>query len=143
MKQLSLIEKAFFLKQTTLCQSLDFDLVIALADKLHQDFYEKGEKIFEINQNGSRLYFISFGKVELLDKDGKPFITLGETQFFGDEAIFNEMPRAYSASSLEKSQLLTLSKTNLTNLISECPTVATALLQAYAQTTHCRYDNKH
>lgn len=139
MKQLNLIERAFFLKKIALCHDLDFEVIIAIAEKLNQDFYEKNEKIFETNQIGSRIYFITAGKVDLIDKYGSPIITLSEESFFGDEALFNEQPRSYSAICAEKTHLMTLSKANLMNLISECPTVAIALLQYYAQNNSCRY----
>ena len=61
---------------------------------------------------------------------GSTTLTTGE--FFGDESVFNEKARAYSAKSLSQTRLLTLSRNHLLGIIAECPSVAVALLEAYS-----------
>ncbi|MFA5250574.1 MAG: cyclic nucleotide-binding domain-containing protein [Parachlamydiales bacterium] len=139
MKELSLIEKAFFLKKVPLFEELDLDLLVAISDKMHQDFFDAKDKIFEVNGKASRMYFIVQGEIELLDKENQPFQILSATNFFGDEALFAGSQREYQARCLKETLLLTLSKTNLFNVISECPSIAIALLSHYAQKTLCRH----
>lgn len=138
MKQLSLIEKAFFLKKTRIFSDLDLDLLLAIADKLSQDLYDKEEKIFSVNQVANRMYLIAQGRVKILDADGKELALLSTPDFFGDESLFNEKPRTYSAVCQTDSLILTLSRSNLMTIISECPSVATSLLQCYSQPLTCR-----
>lgn len=138
MKQLSLVEKAFFLKKTFLFKDLDLDLLIAIADNMSQDIYDAQEKTFDINQRANRMYFIVHGSVEILDNDNKVIQTLNSTDFFGDESLFNDKLRQYKSICKTDSLILTITKTNLLNVISECPSVALALLKKYAQITPCR-----
>ncbi len=139
MKQLSLIEKAFFLKKTRLFQDLDLDLLVAIADKMNQDIYEKGEKVFDFNQRANRMYLIANGKVGLFDEKEELIAHLSKSDFFGDESLLNEKERAYFAICEEKTLFLTLTKNHLMTILSECPNTAIALLQSYAQTMSHRY----
>lgn len=139
MKQLSLIEKAFFLKKTKIFEELDLDLLLAIADKLSQDIYDKEEKVFMLDQVANRMYLIAEGEVEIYDNQKQKVTTLSSGDFFGDESLFNYRERGYSAICSKDSLLLTLSRTHLLTIISECPTVAISLLTSYSQNTHCRH----
>lgn len=128
-----LIDKAFFLKKTKLFNELDLDLLLAVADKMQPLFFDKAALIFEEGSEAERLYLIFQGKVLCCAKELGPF------DFFGDEALFNEKPRTYLAQALEKTHLLTLSKSHLLTILAECPTVALSLLQVYTTTCPCRF----
>ena len=133
MKQLSLIEKSFFLKKIKLFQDLDLDLLVAIADKMHQDIYDANEKVFEIDQRANRMYFIVKGKVRITNKSNTPIEELSITHFFGDESLFNEKPRLYNATCITDTLFMTLTRTSLMTIISECPSVAIMLLQNYSK----------
>lgn len=139
MKQLNLVEKAFFLKKTALFCNLDLDLLIAIADKMNQDIYDPKETVFEYDQRASRMYLIVSGCIGLYDENQNLLAKLKEEEFFGDEALFNDTPRTYSAICETKTLFLTLSKPNLMNVISECPQIAISLMQFYAKNTPCRH----
>lgn len=138
MKRLNLIEKAFILKRTTIFGSLDLDFLLAIADKLGLAFFGEGEMIFPCSQEGNRMYIIAKGSVQILDSDDQPLELLSVADFFGEEALFNEKPRAYSARSEGDTLLLTLARTHLTTILSECPSVAMGLLNEYASKFPCR-----
>lgn len=131
MKKITLIDKTFLLKRTPLFYTLDLDLLLAIGDKLGIVMFEPGESIFNINEEGHRIYFIHKGEIEIRNKDKQICSTLAPGDYFGEEALFNDKPRAYEAISKTESQLLTLSRTNLLTIISECPSVALGLLQVY------------
>jgi CRP-like cAMP-binding protein len=139
MKPLSLIEKAFFLKKVRLFSELDFELLLSVAEKLHDDDYDAQEKVFMTGQVANRIYFIAHGSVQLLDERMRPMIDLGAGEFFGDESLFNESQRSYGAICKTDSMLLTLSRSHLLSIISECPSVAVSMLQAYASSLPCRH----
>lgn len=138
MNTITLIDKAFFLKKTLMFNTLDLDLLLAIADKLQVVSFESQESIFDPGEEAHRMYFIVRGEVEIRDAKKMLLATLGAHEFFGDESMFNEKPRAYEAVSKTKSILLTLSRTNLLTLISECPSVAVGILQAYTSITTFR-----
>lgn len=132
MKRISLIDKAFILKRTPLFAMLDLDLLLSVGDKLGIAEYNKSDVVFKVNEEAHRMYFIVKGKVQISDKKGQVVANLEAEDFFGDEALFNDKPRGYSALCMEESTLLTLSRTNLLTIISECPSVAVGLLQVYS-----------
>jgi CRP/FNR family cyclic AMP-dependent transcriptional regulator len=138
MKSLTLIDKAFLLKRTPLFAMLDLDLLLVISDKLESLSLDDGDVVFTVSEPGTRVYFIVKGTILLEEESGKPIAELTTPDFFGDESLFSEKPRAYMAKSLGDSFLLTLSKTNLLTIISECPQVAVGLLQAYTSTNQIR-----
>jgi CRP-like cAMP-binding protein len=133
MKEISLISTTFLLKSINLFEDLDLDILTAIADKMHQEIFDADEKIFDVNQIASRLYIVAKGKVEILDKNENLISTLNKGDYFGDESLFNEKPRSYMAKCLDDTLLLTLTKSNLLTIISECPSIGIALLQAYSK----------
>jgi len=139
MKTFSLIEKAFFLKKVRLFSELDFELLLAIAEKLHDDDYDASEQVFTHGQVANRIYFIAAGSVQLFDEKMRPLVELHAEQYFGDESLFNESQRTYSAQCKTDSMLLTLSRSHLLSIISECPSVAVCLLQLYATALPCRF----
>ena len=139
MKTLSLIEKAFFLKKVRIFSGLDFELLLAIAEKLHDDDYDAGEKVFLSGQVANRIYFLAEGAVQLLDDRMGVRASLKTADFFGDESLFNDAPRTYSVVCKTDAMLLTLSRSHLLSIISECPSVAVSLLQMYANALPCRF----
>ena len=135
----SLIEKAFFLKKVRLFSDLELELLLAIGEKLSEDDFDAGEKIFVPGQVANRIYFIEKGTVQILDERMKPFCELGRGDYFGDESLFNEQSRGYAVIAKTDALILTLSRSQLLSIISECPSVAVALLQAYSQQIHCRH----
>lgn len=135
----SLIEKAFFLKRVRLFSELDLELLLAIAEKLHEDDYDANEKIFSPGQVANRIYLIASGVVQILDERMKLLAELAVSDYFGDESLFNDQPRSYAAICKTDALFLTLSRSHLLSILAECPSVAVALLQAYSQMLPCRY----
>ena len=135
----SLIEKAFFLKKLRLFNELELELLLAIAEKLHEDEYDAGEKIFSSGQVANRFYLIAEGTVQIVDDKSKCICELTNGHYFGDESLFNEQARGYGAMCKTDAMLLTLSRSHLLSILSECPSVAAALLQLYAQELPCRF----
>ncbi len=135
----SLIEKAFFLKKTRLFSELDLEILLAIAEKLQEDDYDANEKVFSAGQVANRIYLIEKGSVQILDERMRPIAEILAGDYFGDESLFNEQPRAYTAVSKTDALFLTLSRSQLLSIISECPSVAVSLLQAYSQHLPCRH----
>lgn len=138
MKKLTLIDRAFFLKRLPLFSMLDLDILLAIADKLNIVAFESDQTIFGINEDAYRMYFVVKGLVEIRDSHDGVLAELGPEEFFGEESLFSEKPRAYSATSKAETTVLALSKTNLMTIISECPAVAVSMLQAYCRQTQFR-----
>lgn len=141
MKKVTLIDKAFLLKRTPMFETLDLDLLISIADKLGIVMFEEGEVLFTEGEDANKIYFIQKGEIEISGAGLKKPVTLDSGEYFGDESLFNEKPRAYKATALSESLLLTLTRTNLLTIIAECPSVAVGLLQVYSAILPNRFVN--
>lgn len=131
MKPLTLIDKAFLLKRTAPFSTLDLDLLLTIADKLGLVVFDPGDYIFVVEEEANRMYFIVKGQVQIKDVNQQILYTLGTGDFFGEESLFNNKPRSYGAFTPMETHVLTLSRTNLYTIISECPSVAIGFLQVY------------
>ena len=131
MRELNLIDKAFFLKKTTLFGSLDLDLLLSIADKMEMLHFRPSDIIFSPEQDAHRMYLILKGHILITDRTGSQLEELEAGDFFGDEALFTERLRTYSASCKTKVELLSLPRSHLLSIIHECPTVAISLLECY------------
>ena len=133
MKLLNQIEKAFLLKKTFLFDDLNLEHLFAIASKLDLQILNANEYIFKNDQSPLHLYIIAKGTIQLLDPANNVLTQLGEGDLFGDEALFNDQQHQYMSKTITKCQLLTLSKKHLATIISECPSVAINLLEAFAK----------
>lgn len=131
MKQLTLIDKAFLLKRTPPFNGLNLDLLLTIADKLGLVRFDPNDYVFMLEEEANRMYFIVKGQVDLLGANGEFLHALGSGDFFGEESLFNNKPRGYAAFTPIETHILTLSRSNLYTIISECPSVAVGFLQAY------------
>lgn len=131
MKVLTLIDKAFILKRTPMFGMLDLDLLLVISDKLEALPLHPGDYVFASGEAASRMFFVVKGVIQVVDMQKKQIALLHPPEFFGDEALLSEAPRKYDARCQTESLLLSLSKTNLLTILSECPQVAIGLLQAY------------
>lgn len=132
MNKLSLIDKTFLLKRTPLFRTLTLEMLLPIADKLIQVSFDKNDIIFDKGDDAHRMYFIIQGVVEIRDTTGKCLCKLEKDAFFGDEALFTDTKRAYTALSSTDTEILTLSQTNLFTIISEYPSVALGFLSVFA-----------
>lgn len=131
MKKLTLIDKAFLLKRTPIFNALDLDLLLTIADKLGAVVFKAGDYVFSFDEEANRMYFVIRGQVEIHSLSNQTIDRLSEGDFFGEESLFNNKPRAYAAFTPIETYVLTLSRTNLYTIISECPLVAVGFLQVY------------
>ncbi|GAB4237106.1 MAG: cyclic nucleotide-binding domain-containing protein [Chlamydiales bacterium] len=132
MKRLTLIDKAFLLKRTSLFNTIDLDLLLAFADKLISINLKKGEIIFPLGQEAHRMFFVGQGSVEILDSAGNILETLQSPDFFGEESLFTDLPRTYAAKAQTDVQLLSLTQAHLNMILSEVPAVVLRLISIYA-----------
>ena len=140
MKNITLIEKAFLLKRTPPFCGLDLDLLLTIADKLGHVRFQPTDFIFNVGEEANRMYFIATGQVQL--NTSSHFFLIESGDYFGDEALFNNQPRCYSAKAESRVDLLTLSRTNLYTIISECPSVGIGFLQSYTSIVTLRACSK-
>jgi CRP-like cAMP-binding protein len=131
MPSFNLIDKAFLLKKSPLFEALDLDLLLSIADKIESSHYRPNDMIFQCGQDAQRLYLIVSGEISIEDRNGIELARLLPGEYFGDEAMFTEKRREYSAICRSKAELFSLSRSHLLSIFQECPSVALSFLEAY------------
>lgn len=130
---LSLIDKALFLKKSSLFSSLHLDMLLTIADKMELLSFRENEKVFSFHEETQHLYFLLQGEVSLFGERRELLAELSPGEFFGEESLFHQKPRCYEAVAVKESAILTLSRAHLFKIIAEAPSVAIHLLEIYAQ----------
>ena len=132
--EMPLIERALLLKKTRIFSQLDLDLLVNIADKSDYQEFKEGQTIFSFQQDATRIFIISEGKVKLTFPDEKKELELKSADHFGDLSLFSETKRCYQAICLQDTKVLTLAKPDFLRIVTEFASVAFALLTEYAQT---------
>jgi CRP-like cAMP-binding protein len=101
------IEKVMLLKVVELFSETPDEILVEVAERLHEMVFPAGTTIFEQGERGDSLYIIIDGRVEVLS--GKTILDrLGPRQLFGEMALLDAEPRAASVRTVTETRLLRL-----------------------------------
>ena len=107
-----------------------------VAGSLRRRSFRRGEVIFHAGDPGDSLHVIASGSVKIAlespDGDEAILVTLGPGAFFGELAVVDEAPRSATATAVEPSQTLTLTRDALRRLMDEDPRLRDALFAGVA-----------
>ncbi|MDH5473896.1 MAG: cyclic nucleotide-binding domain-containing protein, partial [Gammaproteobacteria bacterium] len=130
----NLIERIALLKQTDIFSEVPTEDLLFVAKELDEIKFFNGERVFDINDSGDRMYFIVNGKIGISispDPSSMEFIvTLTSGSSFGEMNLLDNMPRSATAHVLEDTFLLTLEKNKLLGLLRSYPDLALGILRA-------------
>lgn len=130
MTKLTLVDRAFQLKETAFFSLLDLELLLSVAEKMHALNFSEKQTVFEKGEEVHHLYYLVQGKILLTSEKATFEIKAG--QFFGDEPVLSQTAAQYQAQCISDCQVLTLSKRQLLAIMGKCPSVSFAFLNAYA-----------
>jgi len=94
--------------------------------------YQDGEVIVRQGEVGNAMYVIQSGKAEVVGEvNGKSvsLAVLGETDFFGEMALFENQVRSATVRALGAVRVLTVDKKTLLRRIQQDPTLAFRMLE--------------
>ena len=97
--------------------------------------YSHGEIIFRQGEKGDSMYVVQDGYVEVVKEiDGMDsrLAVLGQGDFFGEMAIFENSARSATVRALGTTRVLTVDKRNFLRRIHEDPSLAYHLVQVMA-----------
>jgi len=100
---------------------LDDPALLQIAGASSNLLYRTGSVIFEQGEPGDAVYVVLTGSVRLGPDGGRPEVTLGSGDYFGEMAMLLETPRTRKVWALEDSELLVLPKESFQRLLSEQP----------------------
>lgn len=111
--------------------------LMAIAQHRH---FDAGEEIIAENSLGTEMFVILSGSVEL-ETDGQWIALLEEGSFFGEMAIFENVPRSTSVRALESVEALSFSRKDLFRVFRKDSHLAVRLLWSLCQTMNSRLRN--
>jgi hypothetical protein len=131
-QHLSLPDVMLFLKRIPLYNSLSLEQIHTMARHLTEQVAWPGKTIVHEGEHSDEFYLIVTGKVEIVKSYGETtatLATLSAGDFFGEMAIFEQLPRVASAIAVEESVLLVLSALHFRRLIMQNPAISFGLFR--------------
>jgi len=114
-----------------LFESLTDDDVDALASRLETVEYGEGDVIFCQGDEGSSLFVVDDGAVEISYGEGKTKFVLASLfpgQYFGELSLFDGAPRSATATALKRSRLIRLHRDALVEFVNGSPAAALRII---------------
>ena len=114
-----------------LFESLTDDDVDALAKRLETVEYNEGDVIFTQGDEGSSLFVVEDGAVEISYGEGKSkfcLATLFPGKYFGELSLFDGAPRSATATAIKHSRLIRLDRDELVDFVNGSPAAALRII---------------
>jgi len=129
---LTTIEKIIHLKKIPLFENLTGELLVALSNISYEKEFKKNDIIFKQDIASYELYVIVSGKVEVFRENNAEKHTVHtffSTEYFGEMALLEDMPRSLSAIAIEDTLCLVIPKEPFLDLMNEEPSIAIEIIK--------------
>jgi len=127
-------DRILLLKNSTIFSEVAVEDLQVVAQALDTEFYVKGDRIFDIGEQGDRMYMIHTGKIGIStnpDPEIRDFVaTLGPGEFFGEMNLLDDLPRSATAHVLEDAELFSIERGKLRNLVVNYPELSFGMLKS-------------
>lgn len=124
------------LRDCALFAHVDDDGLRAIAGQMRRRRFRRGEVIFHQGDLGDSLLVLASGSVKIVlpSPEGEEAIiaSLQPGDFFGELALLDDAPRSTTASAVEPTETLSLSRDQFLRLLADDPGIVRALLKALA-----------
>jgi uncharacterized membrane protein len=114
-----------------LFESLTPQDIDALSNRLEEIRYAEGDIIFKQGDEGSSLFLIDDGAVEISYGEGRARVslaTLFNGQYFGELSLFDGAPRSATATATKQSRLIRLDRDDLVDFVNKNPSAALRII---------------
>lgn len=133
-KRADLDSKIQFLRRVPIFSALNEDCLQRVASILVEKSYSRKSIVFHEGDHGDSLYTIKSGRIKIakvaIDGREKTLSILQPGDFFGEMAIFDNMPRSATAEALDSDvRLFALNKKDFERLIHEYPSIALGIMK--------------
>ncbi len=130
---MELAQRINFLRMVEAFAKLSEDELRVVALCLREQNFEASQVIFEEGETGTEFYIIVTGHIELASIAKKQTLqALGPQQTFGDVALFSETPHTLTAVTISSTQILSLERDTLRELLHYYPNAAFGILKGLA-----------
>lgn len=126
--------KIQFLRRVPIFGGVDEENLIKMAHITSEKTYSKKNIVFHEGDYGDALYVIKSGRIKIakvaIDGREKTLTILKAGDFFGEMAIFDDMPRSATAEAMDHDvRLLSMSKSDFEHLILSNPSIAIRIMK--------------
>lgn len=132
-----IFERVLLLKSLPMFSGVETEDLRVVAYVLQEEIFFKGERIFEIGDQGDHMYVIQSGRVGISihpDPTRQEFVVeRGESDCFGEMGILDEQPRSATVHVIEDTLTLALGRAQLHELITRCPPLALGMLRSISE----------
>jgi len=114
-----------------LFESLTPEDLDALARRIEDADYAEGDAVFKHGDEGSSLFLIDSGAVEISYGEGRGRVvlaTLFPGQYFGELSLFDGAPRSATATATKPSRLMRLDRDDLVDFVNKNPPAALRII---------------
>jgi CRP/FNR family transcriptional regulator, cyclic AMP receptor protein len=122
-----MVQYVDFLRKVSLFSELKEDELRQIAGVVREQHYRKNVTIFHINDPGNALFILKSGmvKITIEDQSGREIILriLYPTEFFGEMALIDGMPRSATVTTQEPSDALIIYREQFISLIEKSPKI--------------------
>jgi CRP-like cAMP-binding protein len=129
-----LYNRILLLKKSHIFSEVLTEDLRTVAQALENEAYVSGDRVFDINQQGDRMYMIERGKIGIsthMDPLKKEYVAVMEPgDCFGEMNLLDELPRSATAHVIEDSSVLSLHKDKLRGLIIHYPELSLGILKS-------------
>lgn len=129
-----IFNRILLLKNSTIFSEVNTENLLVVAQELNEEYYVKGDRVFDIDDRGDRMFMLQTGEVGISTKQNiksNDFIAkLGEGECFGEMNLLDDLPRSATAHVLEDARVLSLEKEKLRSLIIRYPELSLGILKS-------------
>lgn len=125
----STLEKTILLKHVDLFQNIPARDISHLAQIAREVELKSGETLFSEGDPGEDMYVIAYGKIRIYTAEGVDIIVLEKGQVLGEMAILDREPRSASATALEDTMLLRITRIEFFELMASRIEIMEGIIQ--------------
>ncbi len=126
------IEKVIFLQDIDVFKDVRVEDLAHIAAITEEETFQPGTNLYEVNDSADSLYLVLDGKVRL-HRNGQEISVSGPHEAFGTWALFDNQPRVATATALEETLVLRISREDFYDLLSDHVRIAEAMLRSLAR----------
>ena len=120
------------LKAVSLFDTLSYQQLVRIMNVARQKPLSKGQKVFSEGDQGTELFVILKGRVELTKREVRVAVLEGGSHL-GEMALIDASPRSTSAIALEDVKLLSIHRHDFLEILRKEPPLAVKLLWAFVR----------
>ncbi len=127
-----MIEVSSFLARISLLEDLTRGELASLAEIVETESMFAGEAVFQQGDLGDALYVIQSGVVAV-EVNGREVARLGPSDYLGEMALIDELPRSAACVIVEDAVLLRISRDEFNVLLHAKPNLALSMMKMLAK----------